>query len=388
MSDENRKRVAELEQAGRWDELARFAEQNLAKDRGNADWWLVAGYARSQLGQHREAADAYGEAVRLEPDNIAAWNLLAQAYRAAGEPRRAVNALNNALTATRDSPVTFFLLGESYTDLRRYEEAAAAYREAVRRTHFRRRGLRSPALTRGSAAREAGARRLERLDPKLAAPGRIAQQRSDVALRGAFFSCSTRARRVLSAGVRCGATSCRISPKTFGVPPTMWPLSIQPSLPSRSPTRPPASVMRSEPAAMSHGLKPSSQKPSSRPAATYARSSAAEPGAAHAGRVLHHVAQNGHVRVEVRELFEWKTGADEARLQVHAFAHAYARVVEVGAASAAGGVEVVARRIIDDGLRHDAAMLERDGDCILREAVQKVRRAVERIDDPAVFGRA
>ena len=173
VSDENRKRVAALEQAGRWDELARLAEQNLATDRANADWWLVAGYARSQLGRYASAADAFGNAARLEPDNIGAWNLLAQAYRAAGEPHRAVNALNSALTVTRDSPVTFFLLGESYADLRRYEEAAAAYREAVRaheqfpaawfalaRTYAR--------LGRVDDARAARSR-LEELDPKLAA---------------------------------------------------------------------------------------------------------------------------------------------------------------------------------------------------------------------------
>ena len=173
VSDENRKRVAALEQAGRWDELARLAEESLKKDPSNADWWLIAGYARSQLGGYSAAAEAFGNAARLEPDNNAAWNLLAQAYRGAGEPHRAVNALNNALTVTRDSPVTFFLLGESYSDLRRYEEAAAAYREAVRaheefpaawfalaRTYAR--------LGRADDARAARAR-LEKLDPKLAA---------------------------------------------------------------------------------------------------------------------------------------------------------------------------------------------------------------------------
>lgn len=173
VTDENRRAVAELEQAGRWDELARLSQENLAKDRANADWWLVLGYARSQLGQYAAAADAFGTAVRLEPDASAGWHLLAQAYRAAGEPHRAVNALNNALTATRDSPMTFFLLGESYTDLRRYEDAAAAYREAVRaheqfpaawfalaRTYAR--------LGRVDDARAARSR-LQELDPQLAA---------------------------------------------------------------------------------------------------------------------------------------------------------------------------------------------------------------------------
>ena len=130
--DENRKRVAELEQAGRWSELARLAEAELSKDRANADWWLISGYAQSQMREHRRAAEAYNEVVRLEPDNGAGWHLLAQSYRAAGEPARAVRVLENARYALRDSPLTPYLLGESYSDLRRDELAVPAYREALK----------------------------------------------------------------------------------------------------------------------------------------------------------------------------------------------------------------------------------------------------------------
>lgn len=132
VSEVNRIRVATLERDGQWAELGRLAEQNIAKDKANADWWLIAGYAHSQLGRHASAAEAYATAAWLEPDNFVAWNLLAQSYRAAGEPHRAVNTLNNALLAVRDSPQTYFLLGESYADLGRNNDAAAAYREALK----------------------------------------------------------------------------------------------------------------------------------------------------------------------------------------------------------------------------------------------------------------
>jgi tetratricopeptide (TPR) repeat protein len=172
LDDTNRKRVVELERGGRWDELASFAESELRKNRSNADWWLIAGYARSQLSQHARAADAYSQVVRLEPDNPAGWHLLAQSHRAAGEPRRAVNALESARLALRDSPLTSYLLGESYSDLRRYQEAAAAYREALKIEQ------RFPAawyalamsytrLNRTDEARDAQSR-LEKLDPQLA----------------------------------------------------------------------------------------------------------------------------------------------------------------------------------------------------------------------------
>ena len=172
VSADNYKRVVELETRRDWQGLASFADANLAKDRLNTDWMLIAGYARTQQGEHREAAKIYAEAARLEPDNATAWHLLAQSYRASGEPDRAVNVLNNARLAQRNPALTHYLLGESYGDLGRYAEAAAAYHEAVKIEQ------RFPAawlslaktyrkLGRTTQAREAELQ-LEKIDPKLA----------------------------------------------------------------------------------------------------------------------------------------------------------------------------------------------------------------------------
>ena len=74
-----------------------------------------------------------------------------------------------------------------------------------------------------------------------------------------------------------GESSATSAAYTLAVPAITWPPCLY-SSPKMVPTRPPASVMSSVPAAVSQGLRPISQKPSTRPAATYARSSAAEPG--------------------------------------------------------------------------------------------------------------
>lgn len=130
--DKNRRRVAELDERGDWNGLVQLAEKNLAQDRSNSDWWMVKGYAYTQLGEHEQAAGCYEELVRLGPDNMLGWNLLAQSQRAARQPQRAAQTLNNALLIRSDSPATWFLLGESYTDLGSYQPAAQAYRQAVR----------------------------------------------------------------------------------------------------------------------------------------------------------------------------------------------------------------------------------------------------------------
>jgi len=132
VSDSNRQRLAELAQRGDWEELARFAEENLARDRSNADWWLMAGYAYSRLGQYPRAIECYAETVRLAPDEITGWNLLAQAYRAAGQPARAISTLDNALLVRKDTPATFYLLGESYNDIGRLQAAVDAYQQALK----------------------------------------------------------------------------------------------------------------------------------------------------------------------------------------------------------------------------------------------------------------
>lgn len=131
LDDTNRRRIVSLEQRRDWEGLARFAEDNLGRDAHSAEWWLVAGYAYSQAGQRARAIECYAEAVRLAPDEILGWNLLAHAQRAHGQPLQAVRTLENALLVRRDSAVTHYLLGESLSDLGRDEAAVAAYREAL-----------------------------------------------------------------------------------------------------------------------------------------------------------------------------------------------------------------------------------------------------------------
>lgn len=172
VSDENRRLVDALVREERWEALATLAERELAKDRANADWWLVKGYALSQLTRHRPAAEAYAEVVRLTPDDAAGWHLLAQTHRALGEPERAVRLLENARYALRDSPMTAFLLGESYGDLRRYDLALGAYRDALKIEQrfpaaWYALAVSAARIGRGAEAREAQAR-LAKLDPVMA----------------------------------------------------------------------------------------------------------------------------------------------------------------------------------------------------------------------------
>lgn len=131
-SDDDQKVISELEYRKEWNALATLAEAQVAADRHNADWWFVAGYAYSKSGRHGMAVERFSERVRLAPDDMVGWNLLAQAYRDAGQPLRAAQTLSNAHLVRPGTPSTYYLLGESYSDLHRYLPAAAAYRESVK----------------------------------------------------------------------------------------------------------------------------------------------------------------------------------------------------------------------------------------------------------------
>lgn len=133
VEDSNRRQLAELAGQSDWAGIVRFAEQNLAVDPTNADWWMIAGYAHTQLQQYARANQAFAESVRLSPDNMDAWNMLGQSYRALGQPERAIRTFDNALRVSRESPMTYFLLGESFGDLKRPDRAVSYYEQAAQR---------------------------------------------------------------------------------------------------------------------------------------------------------------------------------------------------------------------------------------------------------------
>ena len=127
----NQKRLDELMTKGDWEGVARFAEDNIAKERRIADWWIVAGLAYAQMGQYQKASERFAEAVRLEPGDMENRNLLALSQRLAGDPQRALKTLNEALRVNQESADTYYLVGECLMDLKQPAKAAAAYERAV-----------------------------------------------------------------------------------------------------------------------------------------------------------------------------------------------------------------------------------------------------------------
>ena len=79
-----------------------------------------------------------------------------------------------------------------------------------------------------------------------------------------------------------------------------------------------------------------------------------------------------------------QAAGDDAFVELARAGDAQPLVVEEGALAALGDVKFVVGRIVDQARDHGALALQADRNRESRNAVQEVRGAVERIDDPGV----
>ncbi len=93
-----------LQLAGDIDAAAPIYRRLLAADQGNVAAWHGLGAARLRAGAHGEASEALLRVVRLQPDEVGAWGLLAEALFNLGDVERAIDAYRRAATAASMGP--------------------------------------------------------------------------------------------------------------------------------------------------------------------------------------------------------------------------------------------------------------------------------------------
>ncbi|EEF93739.1 hypothetical protein CATMIT_01627, partial [Catenibacterium mitsuokai DSM 15897] len=107
-------------------------------------------------------------------------------------------------------------------------------------------------------------------------------------------------------------------------------------------------------------------------------------GAAHVFGVEQQVVQALEVGAGAGAFARREAGDQHRAVQVLAVGDAHALFVELHAAAAAGGEQVVAQRIEDHAVGRLAVFAQRDRHAEMRDAVQVVAGAVERVDHPGV----
>jgi tetratricopeptide (TPR) repeat protein len=112
--------------------LSGVACQVKAQDPPDAAWFQQQGDKLFHERKFEPAAQAYQQAIKLQPDNAKAKAGLGFTYGAMGRYPQAVEAFKQAIRLQPNAPFAYGGLGTSYHMLQRYQESKEAYQHAIR----------------------------------------------------------------------------------------------------------------------------------------------------------------------------------------------------------------------------------------------------------------
>jgi len=118
--------------AGDWQGMVALFRRWTKAEPGNFIAWHYLGIAYGQMGRHRDAVEAYQQALRLEPDSDWTWSNLGGAFIELGQYKDAVEAYREALRLKPDSSATWATLGNTYAKMGRNRDAVEALLEGLR----------------------------------------------------------------------------------------------------------------------------------------------------------------------------------------------------------------------------------------------------------------
>ena len=104
----------------------------IKKKSEEADKWFRKGTAYAELDLHREAINAYKQAIRIDPNHAGAYNNLGIEYAELGFHRNAIENYKQAILIDNNNAGTYQNLGYSYGQLDLHREAINAYKQAIR----------------------------------------------------------------------------------------------------------------------------------------------------------------------------------------------------------------------------------------------------------------
>lgn len=127
-------RAAALEAKGDWNGLLVLARRWTAAFPESALARGMLGEAYYHSGRHRQAIDAFHEALRINPRLESAWYNLGVAYGNSSQRMRAIDAYREALRINPRDEAAWYNLGVAYDDSDQNTQAIDAYRQALRIT--------------------------------------------------------------------------------------------------------------------------------------------------------------------------------------------------------------------------------------------------------------
>jgi len=123
----------QLQQAGRWPELAEVAAQLIKDYPQNADAWQLRGIALAQSGQAEAGLNCLEKALACAPKAAHIHNNLANLCAQLGRHAQAAAAYEAALALNPELPEAWHNLGNIYRNQQAWEKALGYYAEALKR---------------------------------------------------------------------------------------------------------------------------------------------------------------------------------------------------------------------------------------------------------------
>lgn len=121
-------------QEAKWADAIESFREAIRRAPNHAGARANLGVALAQSGDRRGALHAFQEATELAPGTGAGWNGLGAMRLALGDAENAVGPLQQAMTLLPDDPNPSLNLGLALVRLQRWNDAAAAFRETLRRS--------------------------------------------------------------------------------------------------------------------------------------------------------------------------------------------------------------------------------------------------------------
>ena len=119
-----------------WEEGMRLSRLALSVNEDDPEALALAGRIAAFLGDFDAAIEMVDRAVALNPNSANAWTRRGLTYRHAGQPDEAIRSIERAIRLSPVDPLIFMMfvgMGLAFIDLRRFDEAAAAARKALRK---------------------------------------------------------------------------------------------------------------------------------------------------------------------------------------------------------------------------------------------------------------
>jgi len=116
---------------GLWDRLTETADRIIEGHPQLVDGYLYRGEALRGLEKFEEAAEALGEAVKIDGTNAKAWLLLGETLSAMKEVEKALKIYDRALMISREKELVWLARARALYDSGREKEGAEALRKAM-----------------------------------------------------------------------------------------------------------------------------------------------------------------------------------------------------------------------------------------------------------------